>query len=80
MKNKVIKGLVALSLLFAGLAVVNTGSNVDTVQANNCPWWINVPRPECQGGGGNTPGGSGQIPELLPPHMRPANIEIDFTK
>jgi len=83
MKNKMIKGLVALGMLLAGLTVVNTGSNVDTVQAS-CNWWR--PEPHCVSGGSSSPGsgspgsGGGQIPELQQPGMRPHTIEIDFSE
>ena len=85
MKNKMIKGLVALGMLLAGLAVVNTGSNVDVVSANvDCSNWWN-PHPLCfippgNGGDGQQgPIGGNPDPGNLHPGVRPASIEIDIT-
>ena len=77
MKNKMIKGLVALGMLLAGLAVVNTGSNVEPVDARWSCVDLGVPSQYCLPNCNNHAG--------LPPgdiHLnigcRPLDIELDF--
>ena len=66
MKNRVIKGLVAVGLLLTGLVAVNTGSNVEGVYAvsgcNPLPHFACSGAPGGSGGGGNGPNPEQNIP------------------
>ena len=68
MKNKMIKGLVVLGLLLAGLVVMNTGANVEKAQACvGINWYCGRPSlPGSSGGNGAHPEQNTPIPRSIP--------------